>query len=185
MFRRRRSRGFQQRQVSYESEDFNRGRKMWQLIAIVLAAVLLFYWLSFMFTIWCWLQVIFCLCQLQFVRATIWFSLGSGMLFWWFDKDIDFDTWLHGSAVIVSIGALGTFVRFYRRHQRAVEAVPPYEPAPFEPAPVVNININICPSPHADRHAVHDDLAALASALRTAIGAEQGPRRISGPTIID
>src|SRR6516165_8887865 len=177
MSRRRQSRGFQQRQVSYESEDFNRGRKMWQLIAIVLAAVLLFYWLSFMFTIWCWLQVIFCLCQLQFVRATIWFSLGSGMLFWWMGTDIDFDTWLRGSAVIVGMGALGTFARFYRRQQRAVEAVPQFEPAPM----VLNINIEL--SPHADRRAVHDALAALASALRGAIGTEQGPRRISGPTV--
>ena len=179
MSRRRQSRGFQQRQVSYESEDFNRGRKMWQLIAIVLAAVLLFYWLSFMFTIWCWLQVIFCLCQLQFVRATIWFSLGSGMLFWWMGTDIDFDTWLRGSAVIVGMGALGTFARFYRRQQRAVEAVPQFEPAPM----VLNINIEL--SPHADRRAVHDALAALASALRGAIGTEQGPRRIPGPTVID
>jgi hypothetical protein len=152
---------------------------MWQLIAIVLAAVLLFYWLSFMFTIWCWLQVIFCLCQLQFVRATIWFSLGSGMLFWWMGTDIDFDTWLRGSAVIVGMGALGTFARYYRRPQRAVEAVPPFEPAPV----VLNINIKLDTSPHADRHAVHDDLAALASALRGAIGTEQGPRRISGPTV--
>jgi len=54
---------------------------MWQLLAIVLGGVLLFYWFALMFTIWCWLQVIFCLCLLQFVRATIWFSLGSGMLF--------------------------------------------------------------------------------------------------------
>jgi len=44
---------------------------------------------------------------------------------------------------------------------------------------VLNINIEL--SPHADRHAVHDDLAALASALRDAIGT--GPRRISGPTV--
>ena len=181
MFRRPLYRGFQQRQVSYESEDFNRGRKMWQLIAIVLAAVLLFYWLSFMFTIWCWLQVIFCLCQLQFVRATIWFSLGSGMLFWWMGTDIDFDTWLRGSAVIVGMGALGTFARYYRRPQRAVEAVPPFEPAPV----VLNINIKLDTSPHADRRAVHDALAALASALRGAIGTEQAPRRISGPIIID
>ena len=179
MFRRPLYRGFQQRQVSYESEDFNRGRKMWQLIAIVLAAVLLFYWLSFMFTIWCWLQVIFCLCQLQFVRATIWFSLGSGMLFWWMGTDIDFDTWLRGSAVIVGMGALGTFARYYRRPQRAVEAVPPFEPAPV----VLNINIKLDTSPHADRRAVHDALAALASALRGAISTEQGPRRISGPTV--
>ena len=152
---------------------------MWQLLAIVLGGVLLFYWFALMFTIWCWLQVIFCLCQLQFVRATIWFSLGSGMLFWWMGTDIDFDTWLRGSAVIVGMGALGTFARYYRRPQRAVEAVPPFEPAPV----VLNINIKLDTSPHADRHAVHDALAALASALRGAIGTEQGPRRISGPTV--
>ena len=152
---------------------------MWQLVAIVLGAVLLFYWFSFMFTIWCWLQTIFCLCQLQYVRATIWFSLGSGMLFWWMGTDIDFDTWLRGSAVIVGIGALGAFARFYRRHQRAVEAVPPFEPAPV----VLNINIELATSPHADRHAVNDALAALASALRGAIGTGQSPRRIPGPTV--
>jgi len=101
------------------------------------------------------------------------------MLFWWMGTDIDFDTWLRGSAVIVGMGALGTFARYYRRPQRAVEAVPPFEPAPV----VLNINIKLDTSPHADRRAVHDALAALASALRGAIGTEQAPRRISGPTV--
>jgi hypothetical protein len=50
---------------------------------------------------------------------------------------------------------------------------------------VVNINIKFDSDRNADRRAVHDDLAALASALRGAIGPEQGPRRIPGPTIID
>jgi hypothetical protein len=68
------------------------------------------------------------------------------MLFWWMGTDIDFDRWLHGSYVIVGLGALATFVRFYNRHRRAAQAVPPFEPAPFEPAPVtLNININIDP----------------------------------------
>jgi hypothetical protein len=111
------------------------------------------------------------------------------MLAWWNGTEViphpwDFDKWLRGSAVIVGIGALATFARFYNRHRRAAQAVPPLEPAPFEPAPVV-VNINICTSPTADRRAVHDDLVALASALRGAIGTEQGPWRISGPTIID
>jgi len=48
---------------------------------------------------------------------------------------------------------------------------------------VLNINIEL--SPHADRRAVRDDLAALASALRGAIGTGQGTRRIPRPTIID
>jgi hypothetical protein len=95
---------------------------MWP-IAIVLMAVVGFYWFSFMCTIWRWLQVIFCLCKLQFVRGTIWFSIGSGMLFWWFDKDIDFDTWLRGSAVIVGMGALGTFARYCSK-RKAMQAIP-------------------------------------------------------------
>src|SRR6516225_7559767 len=110
----------------------------------------------------------------NFIRAAAWFSIGSGMLFWWMSADIDFETWLRGSAVIVGMGALGTFVRWHIRHRRAAEVVPPFEPTPV----VLNINIEL--SPHADRRAVHDDLAALASALRGAIGTEQGPRRISG-----
>jgi hypothetical protein len=48
---------------------------------------------------------------------------------------------------------------------------------------VVNINIKLDISPTADHRAVHDALAALASALRGAIGTEQGPRRIPGPTV--
>src|SRR5262249_3490561 len=114
---------------------------------------------------------------------TIWFSLGLGGLWWWTDEPISFDQWWQMSIMFVTLGALLTFVRFYNRHQRAAQAVTPLEPAPVEPAPVVvNINIKFDTSPHADRRAVHDDLAALASALRGAIGTEQGPRRISGPT---
>ena len=127
----------------------------------------------------------------HFIRASIWASLGVGMLFWWQGTDViphpwDFDKWLKSSAWVVGIGALATFARFYNRHRRAAQAITPFEPAPFEPAPVVlNINIELGTSPHADRRAVHDDLAALASALRGAIGTEQGPRRISGPTVIN
>jgi hypothetical protein len=153
---------------------------MWP-VAIFLMLVVGFYWVAFMFSLWAWFQFIVHLCKCQFIRAAIWFSLGSGMLFWWMSADIDFSAWLHGSAAFVSLGALGTFARFYRRQQRAVEAVPPFEPAPV----VLNINIELSTNPHADRRAVHDDLAALASALRGAIGTEQGPRRLPGPTIIN
>jgi len=143
--------------------------------------IVLFYWLSFCLTMWAWFKAIVHLCQLQFVRGTIWFSIGCGMLFWWFDENISFDEWWQVSLMFVAIGALGTFARFYNRHRRAVPAVTPFEPTPV----VLNINIELNNSPHADRRAVHDDLAALASALRGAIGTEQGPRRIYGPTIID
>jgi hypothetical protein len=144
--------------------------------------IMLFYWLSFCLTMWAWFKAIVHLCQLQFVRGTIWFSIGCGMLFWWFDENVSFDEWWQVSLLLIVLGALGTFVRFYNRHQRAAQAVTPFEPAPFEPAPVtLNINIKFDSDRKSDHRA---ELAALASALRGAIGTEQGPRRI-GPTIIN
>jgi hypothetical protein len=151
--------------------------------------VVLFYWFAFYISVIAWLNAVGHLLRGNFIRASIWFSIGCGMLFWWQETDVipdpwDFDKWLRGSAVIVGIGALGTFARFYNRHRRAAQAVTPFEPAPFEPAPVVlNINIKFDTNTHADGRAVHDDLAALASALRGAIGTEQDPRRIPGPTV--
>ena len=155
------------------------------LIAAFLIPIVLFFWLAFMGTIWCWVCAIADLFQGKFVRASVWFSLGLGGLWWWMETEgVDFDKWLHTSYGIVSLGALATFARFYNRHRRAVQAAPPLEPAPFEPAPVVlNINIELGTSPHADRSAVHNDLVAIATSLRSAIGTEQGPRRISGPTV--
>jgi hypothetical protein len=154
---------------------------MWP-VAIFLMLVVLFYWLAFCLTVAAWLKGIIHLLGGHFTRAAIWLSLGCGMLFWWKGSDVipdpwDFDKWLRGSAVLVALGALATFVRFYHRHRRAAEVVEPFEPTPV----VLNINIEL--SPHADRRAVHDALAALASALRGAIGTEQAPRRISGPTV--
>ena len=148
---------------------------MWPL-AIFLMLVVLFYWLAFCLTVAAWLKAIVHLLGGHFIRAALWLNVGVFMLFWWFDKPHDWDTMMPGIVFFTGLGALGTFVRVYRRHQRAVEAVPPFEPAPV----VLNINIDL-----KDRRAVHDDLAALASALRGAIGTEQGPRQISGPTIID
>ena len=95
------------------------------------------------------------------------------MLFWWQGSDVipdpwDFDKWLRGSAVIVGIGALASFARFYHRQQRAVETATPFEPAPIK-VELVNINVELSADqpPHG------------------AVGTKQGPRRISGPTIID
>jgi hypothetical protein len=157
---------------------------MWP-IAIILIAVTQFFWFALMGTLWAWVCAIADLFQGKFVRASVWFSLGLGGLWWWMETEgVDFDKWLHTSYGIVSLGALATFARFYNRHRRAVQAAPPLEPAPFEPAPVVlNINIELGTSPHADRSAVHNDLVAIATSLRSAIGTEQGPRRISGPTV--
>ena len=160
---------------------------MWQLIAIVLIAIIWFYLGAIYLTVVAWLNAVGHLLQGHFTRAAAWFCVGVGMLLWWNGTETiphpwDFDAWLKASAWVVGLGALATFARFYNRHRRAAQAVPPFEPAPSEPAPMV-LNINIELSPHADRRAVHDALAALASALRGAIGTEQGPRRISGPTV--
>jgi hypothetical protein len=113
------------------------------LIAAVLIPIVLFFWFAACFTLWAWLQTIFCLCQLQFVRATIWFSLGSGMLFWWFDKDIDFDTWLRGSAVIVGLGTLGTFVRWRKKQQAklSIPTMPTWTPANDNQLPMFSLHV--------------------------------------------
>ena len=175
--------------LGVDDESKQGKRKMWLLLAIVLSAVVLFYWLAFMGTIWFCFNALMSLWAGHFVRAAIWACLGVGMLLWWQGTEIiphpwHVDAWLKASAWVIGIGVLATFARFYDRHRRAAQAVPPFEPAPSEPAPMV-LNINIELSPHADRRAVHDDLAALASALRGAIGTGQGPRRIPRPTIID
>src|SRR5262249_8428300 len=97
-------------------------KKMWP-VAIFLMLVVAFYWCAFYISVVAWLNAIGHLLRGNFIRAALWFSIGCGMLFWWFDEDIDFDTWLHGSAVIVGIGALGTFVR-WRKKQQATQAIP-------------------------------------------------------------
>jgi hypothetical protein len=97
--------------------------------------VVLFYWFSFCLTVLAWLKALAHLCFGNFVRAAIWFSIGCGMLFWWMGTDIDFDTWLRGSAVIVGMGALGTFARYCSK-RKAMLAIPtmPAWPAPKTPA---------------------------------------------------
>jgi hypothetical protein len=109
---------------------------MWP-VAIFLMLVVAFYWVAFMGTIWFWGNAFFSLCKGHFIRATIWLSLGYGMLLWWQGTEIiphpwDFDAWLRGSAVIVCIGALATFVRW--RKQQAMQTMPtmPEWTPPFE-----------------------------------------------------
>jgi len=99
---------------------------MWP-VAIFLMLVVGFYWFAFMGTIWFWMNALFSLCKGHFIRASIWASLGFGMLAWWQGTEViphpwDFDKWLRGSAVLVAFGALGTFVR-WRKKRQAMEAV--------------------------------------------------------------
>ena len=104
------------------------------VIAPVLMAVVLLYWLALCATIWFWGNALFALLKGHFIRASIWFSLGCGALFWWQGSDLipdpwDFDKWLRGSTVIVGIGALGTLLRFLRKW-KAMQAVPAWTAPP-------------------------------------------------------
>ena len=112
---------------------------MWPL-AIFLALVVGFYWFAFMGTIWFCFNGLMALWAGHFIRASIWASLGVGMLFWWQGTEViphpwDVEAWLRGSAVIVGIGALGTFVRYHRKRQAMVSVptmptwTPPKTPA--------------------------------------------------------
>ena len=123
---------------------------MWQLIAIVLSAVMLFYLFAFYLSVVAWLNAIGHLLKGNFTRAAAWFCVGSGMLFWWRGEDtipdpMDFDTWLRGSAVIVGIGALGIFVRWRKKQQamQAIPAVPTWTPpkTPANDNQLINISV--------------------------------------------
>jgi hypothetical protein len=110
---------------------------MWP-VAIFLMLVVLFYWFAFCLTVAAWLKALIHLLGGNFIRAAIWLSLGYGMLLWWQGTEViphpwDFDAWLRGSAVIVSIGALATFLR-WRKKQQAIQAIPtmPVWTAPAE-----------------------------------------------------
>jgi hypothetical protein len=108
--------------LGVDDESKQGKRKMWQLIAIVLAAVLLFYWFAFCGTIWFWMNALFCLCRLHFIRAAIWFVCGCWMMLWWFDKPGRELTWDDGgylpfAAFWIGLGALGTFVRWRKKQQ--------------------------------------------------------------------
>src|SRR5262249_10370082 len=98
-------------------------KKMWQLLAIVLSAVVLFYLGAFYLTVAAWLNAIGHLFRGNFIRASIWACIGFGMLCWWQGENTipdpwDFHAWLTNSAWVVGIGVLATFARFYNRHRR-------------------------------------------------------------------
>src|SRR5262249_45890198 len=112
---------------------------MWP-VAIFLMLVVAFYWFAFYISVIAWLNAVGHLFRGNFIRSCIWLSIGCGMLFWWNGSDVipdpwDFDKWLRGSAVIVGIGALATFVR-WRKKQQAMQTIPtiPTWPAPKTPA---------------------------------------------------
>jgi hypothetical protein len=96
---------------------------MWQLTAIVLGGVLLFYWFAFVLTVVAWLKAIAHLCLGNFIRSALWLNLGIFLLFWWTDKPHDWDTMMPGLVFFTGLGALGTFVRYHRK-RKAMQAIP-------------------------------------------------------------
>jgi len=106
---------------------------MWPL-AVFLAIVVGFYWFAFMATIWWWFNAVMALWAGHYIRAAIWACLGFGMLLWWNGTEViphpyDFDAWLKGSAWVVGLGALATFVR-WRKKQQAMQEIPAWTPPP-------------------------------------------------------
>jgi ABC-type long-subunit fatty acid transport system fused permease/ATPase subunit len=85
------------------------------LIAPVLMGIVLFYWLAFCFTVIAWLKVISNLCSGNFIRSSFWFNVGTAMVLWWTDKWESWDAFWPGAAVLVALGALGTFARCMKR----------------------------------------------------------------------
>ena len=127
---------------------------MWP-VAIFLMLVVLFYWLAFCGTIWFCFNGLMALWAGHFVRASIWASLGVGMLFWWQGTEViphpwDFDAWLRGSAVIVGIGVLATFLRWRKRQaMQTIPTMPVWTPpadATGNIAPIIEVEYKRLPN---------------------------------------
>ena len=127
---------------------------MWP-VAIFLMLVVLFYWLAFCGTIWFCFNGLMALWAGHFIRASIWFSLGVGMLFWWQGTEViphpwDFDAWLRGSAVIVGIGVLATFLRWRKRQaMQTIPTMPVWTPpadATGNIAPIIEVEYKRLPN---------------------------------------
>src|SRR6266540_355494 len=118
------------------------------LTAPVLMGIVLFYWLGFCFTIIAWLKAISHLCIGNFIRAALWFNVGVWLLFWWFDKPHDWDSFMPGACFLVGLGALGTFARYCSK-RKAMLSVPASTP-PFEAtgniAPIIEVDYKRLPS---------------------------------------
>jgi len=128
---------------------------MWP-VAIFLMLVVAFYWVAFYITVVAWLNALGHLFRGNFIRASIWLSIGCGMLFWWWGSDVipdpwDFDAWLKGSAWVVGVGVLATFVR-WRKKQQAMQTMPampewtPLFEAPGNIAPIIEVEYKRLPN---------------------------------------
>ena len=105
------------------------------LIAPVLMALVLFYWLVFCLSVAAWLKALIHLLGGNFIRCALWFNVGVFMLFCWTDKPHDWDTMMPGIVFFTGLGVLATFVR-WRKKQQAMQTIPtmPAWPTPKTPA---------------------------------------------------
>jgi hypothetical protein len=98
-------------------------------------AIVGFYWFAFWGTVLMWLWCLFDLCQKKFIRASIWFCTGFGMMAWWMsDQEWTFDDWLGlsiwtvGSVIVLTIVAKVLWWNYKRN--RALQSVPPFGTLP-------------------------------------------------------
>jgi hypothetical protein len=100
------------------------------LIAPVLMGIVLFYWIAGCLTVIAWLKAISHLCLVNFIRAALWFVTGTWLLFWWFDKPHDWDSFMPGAITFIGAGIAGTIGRYFINRQAKL-AIPASTP-PFE-----------------------------------------------------
>jgi hypothetical protein len=108
-------------------------------------AVVAFYWVAACATAWFWMNALFSLCRLHFIRAAIWFVCGCWMMLWWYDKPGRELTWddngyLSFAAFWIGLGLLATFVRYHRKRQ-AMQVIPTTMPAWTPPKAPANDNL--------------------------------------------
>jgi len=110
------------------------------LIAPVLMAVVLFYWLAFCLTITAWLKTIVHLLGGHFIRSALWLNVGVWMLLWWYDKPRDLDSFMPFACFFIGLGALAAFVR-WRKKQQAMQVIPTTMPTCTPPKAPANDNL--------------------------------------------
>ena len=79
---------------------------MWP-VAILLIAVTLFYWISFCITAIAWLKALAHLCFGNFIRAALWFNVGTAMVLWWTNKWESWDAFWPGASHLHAWGRSG------------------------------------------------------------------------------
>lgn len=84
------------------------------LFAAFLIGTVLFFWFAFMGTIWAWLCAIVNLCQLKFIRASLWFCAGIFMLNWW-GGEHPWKDFLPLYIILAGAGVIGTAYRHSKR----------------------------------------------------------------------